>query len=294
MKVLFYILSIAILIISTPNLCYAKKKSDKLAPTWIKNTPEQINSSYYFKVVETDAGSELTVARMHSQKELIRSIGRTFNIQVSDKLESQSITTYSKNNIEYSNKDIYSLNIESNDDDVNIYYEKIDEYYEIDKVKGEVIFKLYTLFAVAQPNVSSPQFDSFTKTNKYGVSAMARSLIPGWGQFYKGSKVKGSLMLGGTAAFAIAAVIANNQANSYYDKVSHTYNVDYIRSYVTNGDNCISMRNVFIGTATAIYIYNLIDAIAAPGARQIKIKKAIIMPIAMNGNTFGISGNLKF
>lgn len=300
MKKLAYIWIAIILFASTPSICFGADRSDKLQPTWIKNTPDQLNETYYFKVVETDAGSDLTSARMHSQKELIRSVEREFNITVSDKLESQSETIYNGDDVEYSGRDIYSLNIESTDEAVKIYYEKVDEYYEFNKVGGRSVFKLYTLFAVAKPNAAKVRFDNFIRTEKYGLSAMSRSLIPGWGQFYKGSKVKGSLILGGVAATAIGAMFANNQLEDYKSKINQTHNIDHIRTYQTKVDNFTTTRNVCIGAAATIYVYNLVDAVASAGARRVIVQKRenspsySLTPALMDNGSVGMMASVRF
>lgn len=260
--------------IATPNTCYAANKSDAIPPTWIKNPPQGLNNTYSFKVVETDAGNDLSTARKHSQKELTRSVEREFNIKVSDVMESQSTTHYNNKKISYLGDETYTMRIESDDAAVNIYYERVDEYYRIESVGGNRVFKLYTLYAVARPSVALPNFDSFMKTDKYGARGLWRSMIvPGWGQFYKGSKVKGGLLLGGTVACAAGIIFTESQSSDYATKATQTYNVDHIRTYLNKSNNYETARNICIGGAAAIYVYNLIDAIVAPGAKRVKIIK---------------------
>ena len=42
--------------------------------------------------------------------------------------------------------------------------------------------------------------------------------------------------------------------------------------YKTLADNFALARNCCIGVATAIYVFNLIDALVAPGARRLVVK----------------------
>ena len=46
-----------------------------------------------------------------------------------------------------------------------------------------------------------------------------------------------------------------------------------MKTYNTKADNCENIRNICIGGAAALYVYNLIDAIAANGAKRVIIKK---------------------
>lgn len=279
--------------IATPKVYCAITKSDAIPPTWIKNPPQPLNSTYSFKVVETDAGKDLSTARKHSQKELISSVERDFNIKVYDVLESKSTTHYDNGSINFSGDEIYYMKIESEDAGVNIYYERVDEYYRIEYVGKNRIFKLYTLYAVAQPSISSPQFDSFIKTNKYGGNGLWRSMIvPGWGQLYKGSKLKGGLIFGGTIAFAGGIIITESMRSSYIQKINQTYNVNSILYYSDKVNQVNCAKNICIGGIAALYIYNLIDAVVAPGANRIKVKQLSITPYY--GNNTGIKLSYQF
>lgn len=48
---------------------------------------------------------------------------------------------------------------------------------------------------------------------------------------------------------------------------------EFLDYYNKKADDWTTMRNVFIGAAAAIYVYNLIDAAVAPGRRQVVVKK---------------------
>lgn len=49
---------------------------------------------------------------------------------------------------------------------------------------------------------------------------MMRSLIvPGWGQMYKGSTVKGLCILGGEVALAAGIIVSENLRSSYVKKM---------------------------------------------------------------------------
>ena len=76
----------------------------------------------------------------------------------------------------------------------------IDEYLADDGV--------YFLCTVPDPNNPKVMYDDFELTTQYGAQGLWRSaIVPGWGQFHKGSYLKGGLILGGTAVL-IGGIVA--------------------------------------------------------------------------------------
>ena len=55
----------------------------------------------------------------------------------------------------------------------------------------------------------------------------------------------------------------------YVRKIGETHDVDYKRLYAKRADQFSTARNVLIGALGALYLYNLIDVVAAPGARRV-------------------------
>lgn len=72
----------------------------------------------------------------------------------------------------------------------------------------------------------------------------------------------------------------------------------FLKEYNTKADNCENARNICIGAAAALYVYNLIDAIVAPGARRVIVKRnriPVIQPVAsrdMSGVSLSWNFNL--
>jgi hypothetical protein len=109
-------------------------------------------------------------------------------------------------------------------------------------------------------------------TDRYGGDAFWRSfLLPGWGQLYKGSKTKGLSIIGGEVALAVGIVATENLSASYRKKINETHNADHIQTYARKADNMQNIRNICITGAAALYLYNLIDAVAAPGNKHLII-----------------------
>ena len=254
-------------IAATPLNVNAGTKSDKREPAWLKNTPKALNDSYTFKVVIVDNGQTLSGSRLLARAELTRYIQKEFNIQVSEELTNESETTQNNENLDYKDKEIYTYNVKSDEEEVSINCERVDEYYEIYEEGGVRIFKLYTLFAVSNGEKNAT-FDDFRLTEKYGFSA--RALVPGWAQMYKGNMAKGITIIAAEAA-AIGGIIYTENARATY--ISKMYSQPkFAKEYKSRADNFEIARNCCIGAAAAIYVYNLIDAIVAPGARRVVVK----------------------
>ncbi|MDR3236056.1 MAG: hypothetical protein LBT48_04930 [Prevotellaceae bacterium] len=115
-------------------------------------------------------------------------------------------------------------------------------------------------------------------TGDYGFSA--RAFVPGMAQFHKGSNLKGGLIIGGEVAFVGGIIVAENLRASNVSKINTTHNAADKQNYINNADNYETMRNVMIGGAVAIYVYNVIDAIAAKGKKRV---------VALGKNKFSVT-----
>lgn len=257
-------------------LC-AVEKSDKLKPVWLRTVPRPGNSSYYFKVVYTDAGTHLSEARVLARKELAMSIERSEHIKIDETLDyrSQESVTTGEENAEIG----YTFKVRAEGKSQNLHYERVDEYWESSLENGKRVVRLYTLFAVGS-QAGRVQIDHFKRETRYGARGLVRSVIPGWGQMYKGSMVKGGCILGGEILLAGGIIIAENLRASYIKKRNE--NPRQMKTYNTKADNWENIRNVCIGGAVALYVYNLVDAIVAPGAPRLvreKQKSLSLIPV---------------
>lgn len=263
---MIYVL-LLLFIAATPINVSAITKSDKRKPAWLKNTPKALNDGYTFKVVIVDNGQTLSGSRLSARTELTRYIQKEFNIQVSDELRNVSETTQHNGNLDYREKEVYTYNVKSEEEEVSINCERVDEYYEIYEEGGVRIFKLYTLFAVSNGKKNA-RFDDFRLTEKYGFSG--RALVPGWAQMHKGDMGKGITIIA-TEAAAIGGIIYTENARATYISKMHSQ-PKFAKEYKSRADNFEIARNCCIGAAAAIYVYNLIDAIVTPGARRVIVK----------------------
>ena len=176
----------------------------------------------------------------------------------------------------------------------------IDDYWEyILYPDGSRGYIYYALFAVSKGGM--PHFDDISFSTQYGSHGLWRSMIvPGWGQFYKGSKTKGAVFLGGTAALAGTTVYFQSRIINSRNLAAQTYNPEHLRIYSRRISNFSTARNVCIGATAALYVWNLVDAVVAPGARRIVVKPAVMNTSNYYGGnpysttSFGVGAEFNF
>lgn len=103
-------------------------------------------------------------------------------------------------------------------------------------------------------------------TGKYPFSA--RVFVPGWAQLHKGSKGKGIFFILAETV-CVGGIVATESLRASYDsKASSSFDTNLKKKYNNRADNCANVRNGFIVGAAAIYVWNVIDGIAARGKKK--------------------------
>lgn len=229
-------------------------------PPWMRgDMPKQSNASYYFKVTQGE-GRTQTEARNNALLELVGELSRSQGVIIKgqDILQSLSESRNGVYNETTRQQSLYRFETEG----FNACFDVADEYYEGNSC--------WLLFEVAH-NPARVRFDKVEFTTDYKGSALWRSMIvPGWGQMYKRSMGKGVAILSAQVATIAGICICSNLSNSYYDKAKTARNNSVRESYLDKGANYRNVRNVFIGAAGAVYVYNLVDALAGKGAKRYK------------------------
>lgn len=237
-------------------------------PKWVNNTPLELNKTYKFiEIIST--GNDLNSARIDALRLLAqdRQLTNAINVNVeSGKLTHVDQTTVN-GNFNETIKEQIDINVKISGENYQVQGQKIDEFAEKSS-NGQI--KLHTLFMVAICN--NPVFDNVYLTDKYGFTPAIFSLIPGAGQMYKGSYLKGGCILGSEILCAAGIILCESQRADYKNKVKEQPR--FAKTYNTKANNWAIGRNLCIGMAGAIYIYNLIDAAISSGARRIKIKQS--------------------
>ena len=251
-------------------ICMSSYANKDLKPKWYGNVPASA-ADFYFIEVSTDASSTLDGARSFVLKNLASNVERTDNVSVEEMLEDNSTQTYTDGNISFSGTDSYQLKLNVEGFSEPILSRRVDEYWTVSNRGGLNVLEYSALYAVARKG-ARPDFSQIRVTSSYGVHGLWRSaIVPGWGQMHKGSGVKGGVILGGTVALAGGIIFIESMRQSCLTQISQTHNSVAIKQLAANMTNWSIGRNICIGAAAALYVYNLIDAIVAPGARRVVV-----------------------
>lgn len=270
---------------------YAKEKSDKLKPKWVTHALPESKSGTYFFVKSMGMGATLAGAKQQAFVSMAQMLeqerGLTVNtsVQVMEKITQNQY----EHNAEYTQE--IEMEVIEKGHQLKIVCRVIDQYWIYDDGKYEV----HVLYTVADKNRYGGSYDDkITLTSKYGAAGLL-SVIPSVGQFYKGSYVKGGLILGGEIIAAGGIILCENTRASYIKKMHEQ--PKYAAEYNSLADSWETGRNICIGVAAAIYVYNLIDALVTPGARRVKVEPSRVtfapVPYADNNN-IGIGIAMKF
>ena len=164
----------------------------------------------------------------------------------------------------------------------------LDEYAE------EVGYNNWRVYLLVQ-TLKHPQysFESITVTDQYPFSA--RASVPGMQQLYKGQKTKGIMFIAGEVVCVGGIVVSEGLRTSNINLINSTHNAQQRAQYTDKANMWQNVRNGFIAATAAVYVWNVIDALAAKGTRYVKQGSAqfALAPYA-NGETVGFAMNIKF
>lgn len=245
----------------------AKSKSDKLRPQWVTRAVPESHSGTYIFVRAHGEGASLAGARqmvfVNMAQKLEQERGLTVNTSVLSKEKFTQTQSYTNSSYQQE----ITMEVTENGHRLEIVCREIDDYWE--EVDGK--YSVDILYTVTDKNAYGGSYDDQIKvTTSYGAAGFL-SIVPSVAQFYKGSVVKGSLILAGEVAAAGGILLCENTRAAYVKKMNEQ--PKYAAEYNSLADTWETGRNICIGAATAIYVYNLIDAFTAKGAKRIVIKK---------------------
>ena len=250
-----------VLLLMLPTLCMALK------PKWVGNTPKELNSSYKFMEI-TSYGTDIHSARIDALHMLAQD--KDLRNAVTISVDAEKITKATQKGGDFDMQeditDEVEIRVKVRGEQYKVQAVKVDEYVE--RSRGEV--RMHTLFMVALQD--NPTFDRTYVTSSYGVTPALMSVIPGLGQLHKGSKVKAATLFALEAVAVAGIIVSDNERASYRTKMKEQ--PAFAKQYKNKSDNWETARNVCIGAAAGIWLYNIVDALAAKGARRVVVNKA--------------------
>lgn len=253
-KRLLLLLSFGIVLQISSN-CFAQ------APKWKSGYFKELGNSY----IETASGTANSVeaARNNAASEIIRK--RDMATGASAQVVNGQVTTSG------------SLLVKSR---------VIDEY--IETLPGGN-YRVYLLTQTAKHPDNN--YEPVNITDEYPFSA--RCLVPGMQQFYKGQTAKGIAFIGAEALSIGGIIISESMRADYVNKASIANNTQSITDNTDNANTMQTKRNIFIGAAAVVYIWNIVDAIVSKGGRHVVLANAQLTPYA-SSDSFGLALNYKF
>ena len=245
-------------------LCAAASSSFAQKPKWVGNTPKELNHTYKFvEIVST--GSTMESARADAKARLADDTQIQEGVRVYRKTNIDKVRS-TESGLKETIRDHVDIDLTIDGEKYNLQAVRVDEYSEV----RNGICELHTLYMVGL--CDDPVFDRTYLTTSYGAAPVAMSIIPGLGQWYKGSKAKGIGMFAAEALAVAGIIVCDNQKASYDKKIKEQ--PKFAKDYSTKSDNWETGRNICIGVAAGIWIYNLIDAAVAKGARRVVVGRA--------------------
>ena len=234
-------------------------RSANRKPDWLSELP-QVNLSQYFSGVGT---SEIL-----SEAKKIAIISVIHEVSIQQKSIISSTTKFERKQLQHGDKyeiegtliDITELKIEPQ---TLVGLIKEEEYWEESKSStGKRSYNFWILMKIPKPQ--RQEYNSnFSK-----IGAMAKSaIIPGWGQLYKKEKTKGILMFGATGLLITSIILTDNQRTTNLDLSLQTRDINERKALIENAGKWENSRNIVWGIGAGFYLYNLIDAITARGAK---------------------------
>lgn len=264
--------------------------SDSKRPVWLADkTPRPANATFYYQIAEGEH-PDLEEAKRSCLINLSTFIKQT-NRVVSETKSEIKVDNDNRGQRESEN---YRFTYIVKGEEVSVTFHKEDEYWEyVLYSNGEHAYRCYTLFAVGVAK-GRADFVPLTFSRKYGARGVWRSMIiPGWGQMYKGSAVKGGCILGGEALLVGGILISENLRSSYVKKMHE--DPKHLKTYNTKADNWRNTRNACIGGAAALYVYNLIDALVANGRKRSFVRRShFVLSPTLNTDCNGVAFAFNF
>lgn len=246
---------------------FGQMRSTRLKPKWVTSSLPNSGTSNYTFVSATGEGSSLASARqaafvaMAQKLETERGLTINTNLQIQEKFSQTQTTTNTTYN------QVITLDVTENGHRLAIVCREIDEWW----VQKNGKYQIEVLYTVTDKNSSGGSYeDNITVTSRYGAAGLL-SVIPGVGQMYKGDMAKGIAILVGEIAIGGGVLLCESTRASYIKKMNEQ--PKYASEYNSLADTWATARNICIGAAGALYVYNLIDALTANGARRVVVKQ---------------------
>lgn len=245
--------------------CFSQKiitSSANKKPEWIEQIPKGQQFDYY-SGIGTSMNS-LEAAKKSALSNAISEIIYNTDIKVELNETFSSKIKETDNQISFQDEIIKDIKISGSSNLIKG-LKKEEEYWQILKADNGKLYHFWVLLKVSKTGKSFSKFDS---DKGYGIAPIWRSsLIPGWGQFYKGEDTKGWTFLATETILVSSIFITMHFSSSFEDKANMERDLDNRQFYNDKADQFYTASIISAVLAGAVYVYNIFDSVTSKGEK---------------------------
>jgi hypothetical protein len=219
-------------------------------PSWIAKIPQGYQNDFF--VGEGESQVSLPEASKEALGNAVKKILQTHPFEASANITIKNI----QDGEQITKKVVDELTVKGSSVTIRGLVQE-ETYYETWTEHSSTINRLWVLIKIPKTKDFREPPTSF--------SPVWRSIIPGWGQFYKGQSTKGGIIIGAEVLLIPAGIILGNlkinadaDAQNSRTQVLRNYYVDQANTY-----NNLSLASFIL--AGVGYVYNIVDAIVSEG-----------------------------
>ena len=214
------------------------QKSDKMTPQWVKHTPKSENPLVAYRVVQVYVDN-LNEMHQASLKELTNYLPQSWDVN-----------RYAEWQVKGNGSSEIQVQMQGSDDAVTMRCKEIDSYWEYVHMGYGNKYRCYVLYQVARPGSDPIEYTRLT--DKYGFGAVALSIIPGAGQMYKGTYLKGGLILGASVLCAGGTALCFSNKAGYEQLEANEHDANKRITYHNNAVNWATGGYICIGALAGL------------------------------------------
>ena len=124
---------------------------------------------------------------------------------------------------------------------------------------------------------------------------LTSAAVPGLGQIaFKNSTLKGACILGGEALAIGGVFVFNSKRNEWKKKSDMATTAQDKKDFMKKADNWADARNVCIGVAAALYVYNIIDVVFSKKKLKKSERTMTMQPFVDVDKNCGVNMAIRF
>jgi hypothetical protein len=259
--ILYYLFTGILCWLTSPAIFAQSNASHPDRLPWVDGVFPDKKGAFEYRVAGGE-GATLSDARNDAFNKLLEDLGNQAGVKVNSQTlsEIKSNLNYTAGSETYIEDQSHVTTHRIDREGFKASFTKVSEYYEY--ARGRYL--LWELYEVSQGAAFTAVIPEYT--THYGGSALWRSMIlPGWGQFHKKKTGKGVIILAAEAAAVSGLAFCEIKRSDNWRKSAETTNINITKEYRNRADSWELRRNIFIGAAAGVYLWNVLDAALAKG-----------------------------